>query len=861
VIEVVMEVETSFGRWLQRRRKALDLTQEALAQRVACAAETLRKIEADVRRPSRQIAERLAEALEIPESDRAAFVKAARAELGVDRLAHPTQDLPQIALIPARASSSQGVTFLLTQITPTSQTQPPPSSNPPKSNLPSALTTFIGRERERGDITRQIAKHRLITLTGSGGVGKTRLALHVGEQVLADFPDGVWLVELAPLLDPVLVPHTTAMVIGLREEPQGSVIDMLSDYLREKQILLILDNCEHLLDACAQFADQLLKLCPRLKILATSREPLGILGEAMYPVPSLELPEMQMLLEKIRDCESVRLFEERAQLAQINFSLTIDNVSAVAKICTHLDGIPLAIELAAARIRTFSAEQIAARLDESFSLLTTGNRAALPRHQTLKSAIDWSYDLLSATEQTIFQRLCVFVNGWTLESAKSICSDAKIIPDLVLGLLTQLINKSIVITQEEQGKSRYRMLETVRQYAQEKLLASGEAETYYDAHLNFFLKLAEEAEPHLKGAEQVQWINRLEEELDNMRLALDRAISIDTNQEAALKLGSALWRFWQRSMRASEGRTYLARLLNQASKGDPSESTAYARALTAACALAYFQSDYESAQAFRQRALDLFRKLDDTNGVADSLHGLGNIALSQGHYESARSMYEECLAIRQKLGQRESLSGTLGNLGLIAYNVGDYITAHSLEMESYDIFQEFGNKAGICFTLNMLGYIARRQGDLQAARRYHEESIACYHQAADQWGLANALNGLAEVALAEGDLSAASSLCRESLNLYRESGAKEGIVYCFETMATIAIIRKLSNKSAALFSAAAALRNTIGLPLAPIDLIQYEQNMLTLHEQLDDMAFKRAWKEGLMMSLDQMIEYALSEPL
>ena len=224
-------------------------------------------------------------------------------------------------------------------------------------------------------------------------------------------------------------------------------------------------------------------------------------------------------------------------------------------------------------------------------------------------------------------------------------------------------------------------------------------------------------------------------------------------------------------------------------------------------------------------------------------------------------MYEECLAIRQKLGQRESLSGTLGNLGLIAYNVGDYITAHSLEMESYKIFQEFGNKAGICFTLNMLGYIARRQGDLQAARRYHEESIACYHQAADQWGLANALNGLAEVALAEGDLSAASSLCRESLNLYRESGAKEGIVYCFETMATIAIIRKLSNKSAALFSAAAALRNTIGLPLTPIDLSNYEQNMLTLHEQLDDMAFKRAWKEGLMMSLDQMIEYALSEPL
>jgi predicted ATPase/transcriptional regulator with XRE-family HTH domain len=830
-----MTVEISFGRWLQRRRKALDLTQEALAQRVACAAETLRKIEADARRPSRQIAERLAEALDIPEADRAAFIKAARAELAVDRLAHPTQDLPKIAFVP------------------------PASSNKPITNLPAPLTTFIGREKEQAEVIRLITTHRLVTLTGPGGIGKTRLSIKAGEACLRDFADGVWIVELAPILDSLLIPRTTAIAIGLRDEPQRPVIDMLSDYLRAREMLLILDNCEHLLDACAQLADTLLKRCPGLKILATSREILGILGEAVYPVSSLELPDLQELIDRFRDYESIRLFEERAQLAQINFSLTTHNASAVAKICTHLDGIPLAIELAAARIRTFSAEQIAARLDESFSLLTTGNRAALPRHQTLKSAIDWSYDLLSPTEQALFRRLSVFVNGWTLESAGSIYSDVHIQSEAVLDLLAQLINKSLVITQEEHGKSRYRMLETVRQYAQEKLLASGEAETYYDAHLNFFLKLAEEAEPHLKGAEQVQWIHRLEEELDNLRLALDRAVSIDTNQETALKLSSALWRFWQRSMRASEGSTYLARLLNQAPKGHASESIAYARALTAAGALAYFQSDYESAQAFRQRALDLFRQLSDQTGVADSLHGLGNIALSQGHYESARSMYEECLAIRQKLGQRESLSGTLGNLGLIAYNVGDYIAAHSLEMESYKIFQEFGNKAGICFTLNLLGYIARRQGDLQAARRYHEESIACYHQAADQWGLANALNGLAEVALAEGDLSAAFSLCRESLNLYRESGAKEGIVYCFETMATIAIIRKLSNKSAALFSAAAALRNTIGLPLTPIDLSNYEQNMLTLHEQLDDMAFKSAWKEGMMMSLDQMIEYAFSE--
>jgi predicted ATPase/DNA-binding XRE family transcriptional regulator len=381
-----MQEEISFGTWLRRQRRALDLSQQAFANQVGCAEVTLRRIEAGRLKPSKQLANIILEKLDTPQSERSQWISFARGLSGIP--CPPTR-----------------------------------FSNKPITNLPAQLTTFIGREKEQADIKMLIAKDRLVTLTGSGGVGKTRLSIRVGEQALQYYADGVWLVEFASILDPLLVPRTTAIAIGLRDEPQRPVIDMLSDYLRDKKILLILDNCEHLLDSCAQLADTLLKRCPALKVLATSRETLGILGESIYRVPSLQLPDLQKWLENIRFYESVRLFEERAQLIQADFSLTLENSPVVAKICTYLDGIPLAIELAAARVGTFSIEQIEARLRQSFDLLTTGNRTALPRHQTLRATIDWSYDLLSLAEQILFQRLSVFVNGWSLDAAQSICSD------------------------------------------------------------------------------------------------------------------------------------------------------------------------------------------------------------------------------------------------------------------------------------------------------------------------------------------------------------------------------------------------------------------------------------------------------
>lgn len=438
----------SFGTWLRQKRRSLDLTQKAFADRVGCAEITVRRMEADEYKPSRELASVLFENLGIPEAECPQWISFARG----------------LAALPLSST---------------------PPLNKPLTNLPAPLTTFIGREKEQLEVIRLMNKHRLVTFTGSGGVGKTRLSLKVGEQILKDSDDGVWLVELAPILDPLLVPRTIAIAIGLRDEPQRPVIDMLSDYLREKQMLLILDNCEHLLDVCALLIDTLLKRCPSLKILATSREALGILGEAVYHVPSLRVPEIRQLVEKFREYESVRLFEERAQFARMDFSLTLENAASVAKICNRLDGIPLAIELAAARISTFSTEQIAVRLQENFSLLTTGNRSALPRHQTLQAAIDWSYDLLSPAEQTLFRRLSVFVNGWTLEAAASICSDTNFESEAIIDLLTQLINKSLIMF-GTQVETRYHMLETIRQYADEKLVESGECDALRDRHFEYF---------------------------------------------------------------------------------------------------------------------------------------------------------------------------------------------------------------------------------------------------------------------------------------------------------------------------------------------------------------------------------------
>ena len=429
-----MQEELAFEAWLRKQRRALDLSRQAFADQIGCAEVTLRRIEAGTLKPSKELAGIILETLGIPQSQYSQWISFAR---GLSSL--PTQS--------------------------------PLSSNKPESNLPISLTSFVGREKEQAQVINLISKHRLLTLTGSGGVGKTRFARKLGEQLLENYADGVWLVELASLNDPTLIPQTAAMAFGLRTEFGISYTDLLINFLRTKSVLLILDNCEHLVDACAHLADTLLRNCPHLKILVTSREPLEISGEALYRVPSLGLPDLQYRLDTLRDCESVKLFEERAQLLQFDFSLTPGNASSVVQICRRLDGIPLAIELAAAKVSVLSVEQIARQLDESFNLLTGGSRTALPRHQTLRASMNWSWDLLATEEQIWMRQLAVFAGGWTLEAAQAVCDgDA-------LQLTEALVKKSLfMVNQEEAHQTLYRFHEIVRQYAYERLLESGETD-------------------------------------------------------------------------------------------------------------------------------------------------------------------------------------------------------------------------------------------------------------------------------------------------------------------------------------------------------------------------------------------------
>jgi predicted ATPase/DNA-binding XRE family transcriptional regulator len=603
--------DLSFGQWLRQQRRMLDLTQQELADQLGCARITLRRIEADALKPSKELAVILLEKLGTPSTERESWLRFAR---GLSEFPESQVD----------------------------------STSKPPTNFPATLTSFIGREKEQAEILKLVDQHRLVTLIGLGGVGKTRLSLKIGELVLGDYADGVWLVELAPILDPLLVPRTTAIAIGLHDEPQRPVIDMLSDYLHKKRMLIVLDNCEHLLDACAQLSDRLLKSCPNLKILATSREALGILGEAIYHVPSLGLPDLPQILERFRDYESVRLFEERAQLVQLEFSLTMENAPSVAKICNELDGIPLAIELAAAHVGTFSTEQIAARLQKNFNLLTTGNRTALPRHQTLRAAIDWSYDLLSPAEQILFQRLSVFVNGWTFEAAESICSDVNIKSKDVLDLLVQLVKKSLVNTYNLQGVTRYRVLETIRQYASEKLVESGQNDIVGDKHLEYFLNLAETAEPYLRRAEQIEWLNRLDAEVENLRAALVWAMNQPT-AGSALKLAGALGAFW--SLRGSwlDGASLLDQVLSKAwDKNNDAEKAARARALYRRINLAH-QMD-QDVRPFAELALALSQVQEDRWGTAYSRAALGYSLWRTGNPKASKPLLDQSLSEFHNMG-------------------------------------------------------------------------------------------------------------------------------------------------------------------------------------------------------------------
>src|SRR5215204_1497259 len=476
----------------------------------------------------------------------------------------------------------------------------------PPNNLPLELSSFVGREKELAEVKRLLGETRLLTLTGSGGCGKTRLALAAATDLLEEFEEGVWMVELAPLADPSLVAQAVGSTLGVREQPGRSLTEMLSGYLGSKKVLLVLDNCEHLIEACAELAEALLRFCPGLRVLATSREALGITGEVAWPVPSLSLPDLRRMpdIGSLPEYESARLFVERAVAVRPDFVLTEQNASAVAQVCYRLDGIPLAIELAAARTKVLSVEEVADRLDDCFRLLSAGGRTAMPRQHTLHATMDWSHELLSEEERSLFRRLSVFAGGFSLEAVESVCIGEDVERDEVLGLLSHLVDKSLVAVWEKDGETRYRLLETVRQYGRDKLSESGEEGQLRERHAGYYLALAAQAEPELKGAGQVEWLKRFEREHDNLRAAISWSLERRNHQDAA-QLGWALWLFWWIRGHFAEGR----RLMEEAISVNGSAAmpaSARAQGLFVAGTMACGQGDHSSAEPLLEESVTLF---------------------------------------------------------------------------------------------------------------------------------------------------------------------------------------------------------------------------------------------------------------
>ncbi|MGH2621816.1 MAG: protein kinase domain-containing protein [Anaerolineales bacterium] len=722
-----------------------------------------------------------------------------------------------------------------------------------RSNLPVPLSSFVGRERELDQLKRSLNTSRLVTLIGAGGCGKTRLAIQMALQLVAEFPDGVWLVELGALSDSNLVAQTVAAALGLADEADRP-IDRLSDYLRTKNLLLLLDNCEHLIAACAELAEALLQACPTLRVLATSREALGIAGESTLAVPPLAVPDPGALVLDDADLpsvmlpyEGVRLFMERAVAIHPEFRLTNANAQAVAQICHRLDGIPLAIELAVARVKALSVEQIAARLDDRFLLLTGGSRTALPRHQTLQALIDWSYDLLAEPERALLRRLSVFAGGWTLEASEGVCAWNGIEAAEVLDLLTRLVDRSLVLVERRNGEARYRMLDTIRQYARVKILEAGEAEQIRVRHLGFFLGLAEEAEPELRGLEQPDWLSRLGAEYDNLRVALDWSQG-SGESETGLRLAGALFRYWLLRGQVDEGRHWLEGTMSRA---DPTRRTqARAKALRGAGFLAVGHGDLVAGRSRAEESLAISRELGDPEGIADSLHGLGRAAYFQGDYLAARSLFEESLAtsrmanypwgsaqalyrlgmvsliqgdylkarpcfeqsvaIFRQLGDQWSLSYSLSALGEEAFRRGDYPEARSVMEESLAVFRKLGSKSGIAMALSELGWLALSQGDYLAARARLEESLALRQDMGYRVGVAIALNLLGDVALHQGNYPQAKELIDRGLNLRKEMGNKSGIAWSLQNLGHLAQRQGEFEQAAALFEESLTLFTELG---------------------------------------------------
>lgn len=785
---------------------------------------------------------------------------------------------------------------------------------PAVHNLPAPLTSFVGREREIDELIEHVNASRLVTLTGTGGVGKTRLAIEVANRVMDRLSGGACWVELAPLQDGALAPKAVAMALNVREVFDEPVDETLKRHLGDKELLLVLDNCEHVLDLCAKLAESLLLGCRNLKVLTTSREPLSLIGEAIWHVQPLSLPACAVVApmpnQLLAQSESVRLFCARATAVNRSFALTEHNQDAVAQLCRQLDGIPLAIELAAAQMRLLSAVQAAKRLGSRFDLLATGNRTALSRHQTMRATIDWSYGLLSQDEQALFRRLGVFVGGWTLAATEAVCSELRIdvkraelrnaSHDLtVLHLLESLVNKSLIkqgdVTNGE-SETRFTLLETLREYALERLEESGEAEAIRQRHAEFFIELTERLQPDMSSDERKVWFKHFDAEQDNFRAALRWALAT-RHAEHGLRLAGGLgeyWFWWASSW--FEGWSWLSQLLSLPPATQP--RLARANALRAAVNLRGYLGDTTEARRLADESLALYRELGDKAGVAWVLADTGRNAWNRADFADAVTACDESIATFRKIGDQRGLAWALlwragvakdrgefveatalfeesikaarsigdasiaGNVyrlfGTLAHNTGDYERADAILRQSLALCQDGGDADGEHYTLACLARNALTLGDIAGAAAQLQVSESWFRQARQSNGLTDVLYQLGYIRHLQGRTREARVLLREALTLQWQQQLKLRLIQSLERCAWIAADMRQPQRTARLFGAAEAARERIGTPLPLGDKPLYDRHLAQARADLDSDGFDKAWAEGQAMTIDEAVDFALT---
>jgi predicted ATPase/transcriptional regulator with XRE-family HTH domain len=832
-----METEQMpFNLWIKQRRKALDLTQEDLSECVGCSTVTIQKIELGERRPSKQVALRLAECLRLLADEQEKFVRFARGEQG----AGPS---------PIGTATRSGVV----------------PQSPTPNNLPAPLTPLVGREEALGAAHNYLLRQdiRLLTLTGVPGIGKTRLSLDVAAQLLPDFRDGVFLVELAPITEPDLVASTVATALGCKEIGQGSHVDWLKEFVGEQRMLMVLDNFEQVLDA-APLVVEMLRTCSALKVLITSREALHIMGEQQFPVPPLEVPDLARLHaaqddQALLSYPAVTLFMQCARAVDPGFELTEENHRVVAAICTRLEGLPLAIELAAARIKVLTPEELFSHLDRRLRLLTGGSRYLPPRLQTLRGAIDWSYRLLDESERNLFACLGVFVGGATLSAIQAIYTVQGDLLDMLEGV-GSLLDKNLL--RREASGSRFTMLEMIREYASEKLAEHTAAQAIRRAHALYFLQLAEEALA-AHGPEETNGLGRFEEEHDNLRAALQWCLSKEAGTdgiEIGLRLVVLLGRFWYVRGYISEGRERIATVLSRSEAIGPQVKSLRAWALIRAGSLAFLQADYPATRVALEEALDLFRALGYKKGIAESLLNLGDTSREQGDYDAAVPLFEQSLSTFREIGDRSGISLVLSLMSWGEMRLGLFAQATDHLLESLQIARQEQNADDVALALSGLGEMMLLQGEYEKATPLLEESLAIRRSIGHKWNTAVSLGALGWLALRQGNIRQASEMISESLTLRKELRDKGGVSWCLEKFAQIELEKGDPLRAAHLLGAAKALRDNIHNDVDIADRPDFERTTDAVRSGLSEQAFAIEYEQGKRMSLEQIVTYAQAAP-